>query len=113
MPSSTSNLVDKVNNKRVNCSSMYNVFLDDSKRFVAQMIDAFKDNNIDKIQRQIKKNRELLVKKGNNLGVEVETPKLTKLCAIALKYNGSAKSSGASGGDCGVAILNAGGKLDP
>ncbi len=106
LPSSTTNLVDKVNNRRLKNSFIYNGFLRDSRECVTHMINAFKDNNIDRLQKQIQKNRELLVKMGNDLGVEIETPKLKKLCDIALKHGGKAKSSGAGGGDCGVAILN-------
>lgn len=105
VPSSTTSLVDIVNNKRVENSSIYNRFLSYSNKCVKQMIDAFKDNNTDEIQRQIKENRKLLVKMSNELGVEIETPKLTQLCDIALKHNGSAKSSGAGGGDCGIAVF--------
>lgn len=105
MPSSTTSLVDRVNNRKVENGFIYNKFLNDSKKCVTQMINAFKDNNIDEIKRQIQKNRELLVKIGTDLGVEIETPKLTKLCDIALNYNGSAKSSGAGGGDCGIAVF--------
>lgn len=76
------------------------------------MINAFRDNDIDEIQRQIQKNRELLVKLGNDFGVEIETLELKKLCDTALKYNGSAKSSGAGGGDCGIAIFKESNNLD-
>lgn len=74
------------------------------------MIDGFKENNVEVIQEQIRKNRELLVEMGNELGVEIETPKLKRLCDIAQKHNGSAKSSGAGGGDCGIVIFK--GKFD-
>lgn len=105
-PSSTTNLVGKVRDRKEKKSLIYNRFLDDSKKCVEKMINAFKDNDIDEIQRQIQINRELLVKIGNELGVEIETTQLTKLCDIASKYKGSAKSSGAGGGDCGIAIFN-------
>lgn len=105
VPSSTTKLVDKVKDRKEKKSLTYNRFLSDSKKCLEQMINAFKDNDIDEIQRQIQINRELLVKIGNELGVEIETPQLKKLCDIALKYNGSAKSSGAGGGDCGIAIF--------
>lgn len=105
-PSSTTNLVGKVRDRKKRKSQIYYSFLDDSKKCLEKMIDAFKANDIDEIQRQIQINRELLVKIGEALGVEIETPRLTKLCHIASKYNASAKSSGAGGGDCGIAIFN-------
>ncbi len=112
-PSSTTNLVAQVNKNRLNNSEIYNSFLDDSEECVEQIIKAFKDNNIDEIQIQIKRNRKILVKMGNDLGVEIETPHLKNLCEIALKYNGSAKSSGAGGGDCAIAIFKEGQEIGP
>lgn len=112
-PSSTTNLVASVNKKRINKSGIYNRFLEDSEECVSQMINGFKDNNIDEIQIQIKRNRKILVKMGNDLGVEIETPHLKNLCEIALKYNGSAKSSGAGGGDCAIAIFKEGQEIGP
>ena len=38
-------------------------------------------------------------------GIDIETSKLKRLCEIAEEYNGSGKSSGAGGGDCGIAIV--------
>lgn len=39
------------------------------------------------------------------LSPEIETLKLKQLCEIAEKYHGVGKSSGAGGGDCGIALL--------
>ena len=38
-------------------------------------------------------------------GVDIETATLTILCDLAEKAGGAAKSSGAGGGDCGIAIF--------
>ena len=111
-PSSTANLVKKVRNRSLDNGYTYDKFLKDSKICVEKMIDAFKKGNIKEIQRQIRKNRELLVTMSDELGVEIETPKLKKLCDIAQVYNGSAKASGAGGGDCGIAIFNENYDLD-
>ncbi|CCQ92835.1 Phosphomevalonate kinase [[Clostridium] ultunense Esp] len=104
-PASTSNLVAQVNDKRVKNSISYEKFLYESKKCVNEMIIAFKENNIKEIQKQIQINRQLLVNLGNELGIVIETPLLAKLCNIASKFNGYAKSSGAGGGDCGIAIF--------
>lgn len=106
LPSSTTNLVDKIRDRKEKKSLIYNRFLNDSKKCLEKMINAFKSNDIDEIKKQIQINRGLLVKIGNELGVKIETPQLKELCDIALKYNGSAKPSGAGGGDCGIAIFN-------
>ena len=37
--------------------------------------------------------------------VTIETPKLHQLITLAQKFGGQAKTSGAGGGDCGIAIL--------
>lgn len=104
-PASTTSLVDNVNDKRIQNHILYKEFLEDSKKCVENMIRAFKENNIKGIQEQIKINRELLVNMGNHLGIVIETPLLSKLCNIALGFNGYGKSSGAGGGDCGIVIF--------
>ncbi|MCF6466114.1 phosphomevalonate kinase [Clostridium sp. Cult2] len=104
-PASTSSLVTQVNDKRTEKSIPYEKFLHESKKCVNKMKESFKKKNIREIQKQIQVNRQLLVNMGNDLGISIETPLLTKLCNIALEFNGYAKSSGAGGGDCGIAIL--------
>lgn len=112
-PSSTTKLVAQVNKNRVKNSEVYNKFLDDSQECVRQMIKAFKENNINEIQIQIQQNRKILVNMGKALGVEIETTELKNLCDNAQKYNGSAKSSGAGGGDCAIAIFKKGQDIGP
>lgn len=104
-PASTINLVENVNNKRKNRKEIYEKFLLDSKITVENMIEAFKEGNIDEIQNLISINRQLLSKMGKDLNIPIETPILKKLCNIAKRHNGYAKSSGAGGGDCGIAIF--------
>lgn len=104
-PASTTILVDNVNDKRIEKGILYKAFLEDSKKCVEKMIRAFKENNINEIQRQIGINRELLVNMGNDLDIVIETPLLRKLCNIALQFNGYGKPSGAGGGDCGIVIF--------
>lgn len=105
-PSSTTLLVDNVNKNKENNRDFYSNFLSESKTCVDKMIKAFENKDITEIQKQIAVNRDLLIKLSKKLNVEIETPKLTKLCDIALNFNGAAKSSGAGGGDCGVALFN-------
>ena len=105
IPASTSNLVDQVYDRRIENSISYEKFLYESKKCVNKMIKAFKEKNIKEIQKQVQINRQLLVNMGNDLGIVIETALLTELCDIASKFNGYAKSSGAGGGDCGIAIF--------
>lgn len=104
-PASTTSLVDNVNDKRIQNHILYKEFLEDSKKCVEKMIHAFKEENVEEIQKQIGINRELLVNMGNDLDIVIETPLLSELCNIAIEFNGYGKPSGAGGGDCGIVIF--------
>ena len=105
-PASTSHLVDEVTNKRSQDAMAYDIFLEKSKECVNAMITAFQEGNVTEIERQIRKNRQLLLQMSQDTSVTIETPALTKLCEMAEKFKGAAKSSGAGGGDCGIVIFN-------
>ncbi|WP_075724429.1 phosphomevalonate kinase [Tissierella creatinophila] len=105
-PSSTTILVDRVNKSRQDNSQFYKSFLEKSKACVENIIKAFEKGDLLGIQNGIMINRNLLVNMGQELGIQIETLGLSRLCDIALKFNGAAKSSGAGGGDCGIAIFN-------
>lgn len=104
-PASTINLVNNVENNFIDKEKILDEFLFNSKKCVLKITNAFKDENIEEIQKQILINRDLLYNLGKALGILIETPQLNKLYNIALKYGGAAKSSGAGGGDCGIAIF--------
>lgn len=110
-PANTINLVNSMEDSSLNKESIYDEFLTNSKKCVIKMIKAFKEEDIEEIQKQILVNRELLYNLGGNLGIRIETSQLKKLCNIALKHGGAAKSSGAGGGDCGIAIFKKGDNL--
>lgn len=102
-PASTSNLL-----KSVESSSnvdRYKQFLVKSKLCINKMINGFKNKDIAVIKNQIKENRNIIVELASFTGIDIETSKLKRLCEIAEEYNGSGKSSGAGGGDCGIAIV--------
>lgn len=104
-PSSTTILVDEVNKGKKDNSKFYKRFLDESRICVENIIKAFEKDDSLEIQKGIMINRNLLIDMGQKLGVLIETPGLTRLCDIVLELNGVAKSSGAGGGDCGIAIF--------
>ena len=104
-PASTSNLVYEVKKGKLEKQEMYREFLNRSKDCVVRMVKAFHEDNLEEIQNQIQINRQLLIKLGRDLNVTIETPSLSNLCDIALEFNGACKSSGAGGGDCGIAIF--------
>ena len=105
-PASTSQLVRQVEKGRQNHQSIYHSFLLSSKYCVLSMIKGFKTNSLALIKRQIMVNRDLLNHLGNLTNVKIETPKLKQLCQIVTECGGVAKSSGAGGGDCGIAIID-------
>lgn len=110
-PANTINLVNSVENNSIDRKSIYNEFLTNSKKCIIKMLKAFKEEDIEEIQKQILVNRDLLCNLGKNLGTMIETPQLKKLCNIALEHGGAAKPSGAGGGDCGIAIFKKGDNL--
>ncbi|NLC55066.1 MAG: phosphomevalonate kinase [Erysipelothrix sp.] len=104
-PASTTVLVDKINQGKKEQKIYYLDFLQKSKDCVEKMVLAFEDNDTLKIQNQININKQLLKDLGDKFKVEIETAQLSKLIEIANNFKGSAKSSGAGGGDCGIAIF--------
>lgn len=105
-PSSTTKLVDNLNKNRKNHKDYHRNFLKNSEACVNRMIEAFENSDLKIIKEQVSINRELLKGLENHLGLIIETNQLTKLIDVALEYGGSAKSSGAGGGDCGIAIFD-------
>lgn len=102
-PASTSNLLKSVESS-LNVDR-YKQFLVKSKHCINKMINGFKNKDIAVIKNQIKENRNIIIELASFTGIDIETSKLKRLCEIAEEYNGSGKSSGAGGGDCGIAIV--------
>ena len=50
-------------------------------------------------------NRLALKEMGKQTGVLIETEQLSQLCEIAQAHGGAAKTSGAGGGDSGIAFI--------
>lgn len=111
-PASTIKLVNHMETNLVDRETIYGEFLSNSRKCVLNMVGGFRENNIEEIQKQIHINRELLFNMGRDLGLSIETPKLKKLCDIAIKYGGAPKSSGAGGGDCGIGIFKDNDNID-
>lgn len=104
-PASTSILVEQISYSKAQKLKLYDKFLQDSKLCLDRMHEGFLNADIFAIQGQIKRNRELLNKLSMITNVVIETEKLSELCDIAEEFGGSAKSSGAGGGDCGIALV--------
>lgn len=104
-PASTSILVDRISYSKAQKADDYSKFLSDSKLCLKNMLASFKENNLLEIQKQIRNNRTILRNLANFSQVSIENEKLRLLCDIAEKYNAAAKTSGAGGGDCGIAFV--------
>nr|WP_216655674.1 phosphomevalonate kinase [Lentilactobacillus kribbianus] len=105
-PASTSRLVDKVTINKGQKQHGYQAFLQDSKKYVQEIIAGFKTENLESIETGINHNRLILQKLSQLTQVDIETPLLKKMCDIANQFGAAAKSSGAGGGDCGIMILD-------
>lgn len=105
-PASTSHLVDKVAMGKVKDQHEYQVFLQESKACLKEMIRGFHDQSIAVIQHQLRVNRAILKKLADFSQVLIETSTLKEMIKDAENAGGAAKSSGAGGGDCGIVLID-------
>ena len=105
-PASTSHLVDKVAMGKVKDQREYQVFLEESKNCLKEMVKGFHDQSIAVIQNQLRINRKILKKLSDFSKVLIETPTLKEMINDAETAGGAAKSSGAGGGDCGIVLID-------
>lgn len=106
----TAPMVGKIEAYQDENSEYYQVFLQESNASVTELINAFESGNNKKALEALYKNRIALLKLSERAGVDIETKNLKLLCTIADKY-GRGKSSGAGGGDCGIAFIDGEQKL--
>lgn len=103
-PASSINLVNKAKKNIVKNIKFYNNFLQASNKCVDEFIKGYQESNFDIIKNSIKKNRELLTEYAENYNILIERDNLYDLVEIAKKFGLASKTSGAGGGDCGIAI---------
>jgi len=104
-PASSDHLVGAVQNKKEQSTEQYDFFLEESQASVLKLTASLLDNDEEGILEAINRNRQALLQMGQETNVLIETPQLTQLCEIAAKYQGAAKTSGAGGGDSGIAFV--------
>ena len=75
-------------------------FLSSSKEMVATLVDALEQGKAEKIIEQVEVASELL----EGLSADIYTPSLRQLKEASQDLQAVAKSSGAGGGDCGIAL---------
>ncbi|WP_422119376.1 type 2 isopentenyl-diphosphate Delta-isomerase [Gardnerella sp. DNF00354] len=85
----------------------YEDFCVQSEKCVQKIANALENGNIDALLSGFAQNRALLKDLGEITGTLIETPKLTRLIEVADNVGLPAKTSGAGGGDCGIAIARA------
>lgn len=100
----TAPMVEKIEIFQAENIEYYQEFLKESYISVNELIGAFELGDIKKVLEAIYKNRKALLNLGELAGVMIETKKIKVLCTIADRF-GRGKSSGAGGGDCGIAFV--------
>lgn len=103
-PASTDQLVTDLQSQIQKNPEAYQMFLKQSASCVRNMFHAFMSDNLIEIQNNLADYRYLLLNLNDVFGVTIETPDLSNLITIAQSYQYESKSSGAGGGDCGIAI---------
>ncbi|ROS74422.1 phosphomevalonate kinase [Cellulomonas sp. PhB143] len=79
-----------------------------SDRAVEALAAALRADDARRMLGAVRDARSALTAYGRRTGVVIETPALTALVDAAERAGGAGKSSGAGGGDCGIALLPAG-----
>ena len=100
----TGPMVENVQQLKVKNPPVYKDFLKKSADALSTIIESFEQNDVDQAILGLAHNRKALSKLNEFTEVAIETHKLQKLIEIANQY-GSGKSSGAGGGDCGIAFV--------
>lgn len=85
----------------------YEDFCVQSEKCVQKIANALENGHIDALLSGFARNRALLKDLGEITGTLIETPKLTRLIEVANGAGLPSKTSGAGGGDCGIAIARA------
>lgn len=104
-PASTASLVDQMNQDNEKHRAFHRYFLQTAKKIVEKTIHDFKKQQTKEILEDIAQYRQLLKELAQQANICIETPTLTEFCTIVETFGASGKSSGAGGGDCGIAFL--------
>ena len=106
----TAPMIKKIQAFQKKSSLEYEEFLNESYKAVEKLIKAFTSKDEKKVLEALSNNRKALLKLSDSAGVNIETDKIKILCSVADTF-GAGKSSGAGGGDCGIAFVDAKEKL--
>lgn len=103
-PASSFNLVKKAKNNISKNVKFYKEFLKQSNLCVDEFVKGYLKSNYEILKNSIEKNRELLKQYAENFNVSIERDSLFDLIEISKRFGLASKTSGAGGGDCGIAI---------
>lgn len=96
-----------VNNIDKTYAKTYEDFCVQSEKCVQKIANALENGDFNAVLSGFAQNRALLKDLGEITGTLIETPKLTQLIEVANSAGLPSKTSGAGGGDCGIAIARA------
>ncbi|MEV6752856.1 phosphomevalonate kinase [Streptomyces sp. NPDC051214] len=106
-PASTASLSGRLRALDWHGSSSHRHFLARSGACVEASIRALRQGDDGELSRQVREARRVLAELDEEIGLGIFTAELTALCDAAEAVGGAAKPSGAGGGDCGIALLDA------
>ncbi|GAA4444257.1 phosphomevalonate kinase [Phytohabitans houttuyneae] len=106
-PASTSSLTGQLEARRWRGSAAHRGFVARSDECVRSAIRALEQGDDHDLVRQVRAARQVLAGLDGEVGLGIFTSRLTALCDAAEAAGGAAKPSGAGGGDCGIALLDA------
>ncbi|MET3558131.1 phosphomevalonate kinase [Streptococcus rupicaprae] len=102
---STEGLLGQVAKNTVDKKQIRQDFVRASQTCLEGLVRAFQEADVLAICQEIRHNRSLLSNYAKQVGLLLETPALATLIDLAEKHGAAAKTSGAGGGDCGIALI--------
>ncbi|MFG2359101.1 phosphomevalonate kinase [Streptomyces sp. NPDC048521] len=106
-PASTATLVSDLHRRPWRGTASHHRFVRTTTDCVRAASAALERGDGQELLDQIRRARRELARLDDEVGLGVFTPRLTALCEAAEALGGAAKPSGAGGGDCGIALLDA------
>lgn len=101
---STVKMIDRIRELQTELPHRYAAFIEQSTEAVLSMVEHFSANNLAGASHSLTANRNALKALSEEVDAVIETPSLQALIQIANQY-GAGKTSGAGGGDCGIAFV--------
>ncbi|MCX5404165.1 phosphomevalonate kinase [Streptomyces sp. NBC_00335] len=106
-PASTTALVGSLGKRAWQGSASQRTFVERSDACVRASVGALEGGDGPELLRQVRGARRMLAELDEEVRLGIFTTTLTALCDAAEAVGGAGKPSGAGGGDCGIALLDA------